>query len=350
MSREVPQGGVDYPRTYAELLSWFPDEAACLDYLAWLRWPDGFVCPACGTRKGWRIADGRWSCGGCARLVSATAGTIFHATRTPLTTWFLAAWHLTTQKNGVSALGLKRVLGLGSEQTAWAMLHRFRTAMGRTSADLLSGRVEVDETLFGGPEPGRRGRGALGKTLVGIAVELRGTGLGRCRMGVLEDAGWRSLRTFLAERVEPGATVVTDGWGADPKAIEGRYVHEPLVIAGSDTDAHELLPAVHRVASLAKRWLLGTHQGGVKPGHLPAYLDEYTFRFNRRRSRSRGLLFYRLLSQAVAAKPRTYRSLVVGHPSRRLRMPEPPFERRLTRERLAVVTGNRPWRRDLAPR
>ncbi len=163
-------------------------------------------------------------------------------------------------------------------------------------------------------------------------------------MGVLEDAGWRSLRTFLAERVEPGATVVTDGWGAYPRAIEGRYVHEPLVIAGSGADAHELLPAVHRVASLAKRWLLGTHQGGVKPGHLPAYLDEYTFRFNRRRSRSRGLLFYRLLSQAVAASPRTYRSLVVGHPSRRLTMPEPPLTGRVRRDAIAIVTGGRPWR------
>ncbi|MGH3452306.1 MAG: IS1595 family transposase, partial [Haloechinothrix sp.] len=228
--------------------------------------------------------------------------------------------------------------------TAWAMLHRFRTAMGRTSADLLAGGVEVDETVFGGPEPGRRGRGALGKTLVGIAVELRGTALGRCRMAVIEDAGWRSLQTFLVERVEPGATVVTDGWGAYPKAIEDRYVHEPFVIAGSGWDAHELLPAVHRVASLAKRWLLGTHQGGVKPGHLPAYLDEFTFRFNRRPSRSRGLLFYRLLAQAVAAGPRTYRSLVVGHPSRRLTMPEPPFERRATGDRLAVVSGDRPWR------
>lgn len=249
----------------------------------------------------------------------------------------------------MSALGLKRVLGLGSEQTAWAMLHRFRTTMGRTSADLLSGRVEVDETVFGGPEPGRRGRGALGKTLVGIAVELRGTGLGRCRMGVLPDAGWRSLRAFLTDRVEPGATVVTDGYRAYPKAIEGRYVHQPLVIAGSGADAHELLPAVHRVASLTKRWLLGTHQGGVKPGHLPAYLDEYTFRFNRRRSRSRGLLFFRLQLQAVAATPRTYRSLVVGHPSRRLRMPEPPFERLPTADRLAVVRDDRPWRRDLFP-
>ena len=344
MSREAPQSGVDYPRTLAELVSWFPDDAACLDYLEWLRWPDGFACPACGTPKGWRTADGRWSCAGCARLVSATAGTIFHGTRTPLTTWFLAAWHMTSQKNGASALGLKRVLGLGSEQTAWAMLHRFRTAMGRTSPDLLAGRVEVDETVFGGPEPGRRGRGALGKTLVGVAVEVRGTALGRCRMGVLDDAGWQSLRTFLVDRVEPGATVITDGWGAYPKATAGRYVHEPFVIAGSGWDAHELLPAVHRVASLAKRWLLGTHGGGVKPGHLSAYLDEFTFRFNRRRSRSRGLLFYRLLSGAVAAAPRTYRSLVVGHPSQRLAMPEPPLTGRVRRDAIAIVTGGWPWR------
>lgn len=252
---------------------------------------------------------------------------------------------MTTQKNGVSALGLKRVLGLGSEQTAWAMLHRFRTAMGRTSADLLAGRVEVDETVFGGPEPGRRGRGALGKTLVGVAVELRGAGLGRCRMAVLPDAGWASLRAFLVDRVEPGATVVTDGWGAYPKAIEDRYVHEPFVIAGSGWDAHELLPAVHRVASLAKRWLLGTYQGGVKPGHLAAYLDEFTFRFNRRRSRSRGLLFYRLLSGSVAAGPRSYRSLVVGHPTSRLRMPEPPYQRRVALENPPLAMGARPWRR-----
>ena len=120
------------------------------------------------------------------------------------------------------------------------------------------------------------------------------------------------------------------------------------MVAGSGWDAHELLPAVHRVASLAERWLLGTHQGGVKQGHLPAYLDEFTFRFNRRRSRSRGLLFYRLLAQAVAASPRSFRSLVVGHPSRRLTMPEPPFERRVTRDIPPAVRSDRPWRRDLA--
>ena len=114
VSRRWPRAGADYPGSYADLLSWFPDDAACLDYLDWLRWPDGFACPHCGGTRAWRLADGRWSCGGCARRVSPTAGTIFHATRTPLTVWFVAAWHMTSQKHGISALGLKRVLGIGS--------------------------------------------------------------------------------------------------------------------------------------------------------------------------------------------------------------------------------------------
>ena len=170
MSRRWPRAGADYPGSYADLLSWFPDDAACLDYLDWLRWPDGFACPHCGGTRAWRLADGRWSCGGCARRVSPTAGTIFHATRTPLTVWFVAAWHMTSQKHGISALGLKRVLGIGSEQTAWAMLRRFRTAMVRPGRERLGGTVEVDETFLGGPEPDRPGRGALGKTMVEVAV------------------------------------------------------------------------------------------------------------------------------------------------------------------------------------
>ena len=344
MSRQAPRAGVDYPGSYADLLSWFPDDAACLDDLDWLRWPDGFVCPHCGGTRAWRLADGRWSCGGCARRVSPTAGTIFHATRTPLTVWFAAAWHMTSQKHGISALGLKRVLGIGSEQTAWAMLHRFRTAMVRPGRDRLSGTVEVDETFLGGPEPGRPGRGALGKTLVGVAVEQRGPGLGRCRLAVIDDAGAVSLRTFLLAHVEPGSVVVSDGWLADPAACGTDYRHEPLVIRGSGSAAHELLPGVHRVAALAKRWLLGTHQGGVKPGHLGAYLDEFTFRFNRRRSRARGMLFYRLLEGAVGASPRTYRSLVTGHGSGRWKMPVPPSEKRVRSESLAGERRDRPWR------
>ena len=345
MTERSPRAGVDYPGSYADLLSWFPDDGACLDYLDWLRWPDGFSCPRCGPVAAWRYGDGRWFCSGCSHRVSATAGTIFHRTRTPLTVWFAAAWHLTNQKNGISAIGLKRELGIGSEQTAWAMLHRYRTAMIRPGRDRLSGSVEVDETVIGGPEPGRPGRGALGKTLVAVAVEREVRTFGRCRLQVIEDASAPVLRNVLLAHVEPGSTVITDGWPSYPPACSTDYVHEPLVVSGSGHKAHELLPAVHRVASLVKRWLEGTHQGGVQPAHLQAYLDEFAFRFNRRRSRARAMLFYRLLEQSVQATPRTYRSLVAGvHPSRRT-LPVPPADKRVRCESLAGPQLDRPWRK-----
>lgn len=345
MTERSPRAGVDYPGSYADLLSWFPDDGACLDYLDWLRWPDGFSCPRCGPVAAWRYGDGRWFCSGCSHRVSATAGTIFHRTRTPLTVWFAAAWHLTSQKNGISAIGLKRELGIGSEQTAWAMLHRYRTAMIRPGRDRLSGSVEIDETVIGGPEPGRPGRGALGKTLVAVAVEREVRTFGRCRLQVIEDASAPVLRNVLLAHVEPGSTVITDGWPSYPPACSTDYVHEPLVVSGSGHEAHELLPAVHRVASLVKRWLEGTHQGGVQPAHLQAYLDEFAFRFNRRRSRARAMLFYRLLEQSVQATPRTYRSLVAGvHPNRRT-LPVPPADKRVRCESLAGPQLDRPWRK-----
>ena len=159
---DTPIVSKHYPKSYAELLAWFRTDADCRDYLDWLRWPDGFVCPDCSAAGGWRIGDGRWMCSVCSKRTSTTAGTIFHDTRTPLTVWFAAAWNLTTQKNGISALGLQRVLGLGSYQTAWMMLHRFRTAMVRPGRELLSGDVEVDETFIGGVKPGKRARGFAG--------------------------------------------------------------------------------------------------------------------------------------------------------------------------------------------
>lgn len=277
--------------------------------------------------------------------MSATAGTIFHGTRTPLTVWFAAGWLLVSQKQGISALGLKRTLGIGSEQTAWAMLHRYRSAMVRPGRERLRGIVEVDETFLGGPEPGRRGRGALGKTMVEIAVEQDGSALGRCRMQVIDDATTPTLREFLLAHVEPGAVVISDGLSSYVKACGEEYEHRPEPIASSELKAHELLPGVHMIASLAKRWLLGTHQGGIKPGHLQAYLDEFTFRFNRRRSRARGMLFYRLLEQSVQAPPRTYRSLVVDPTAGRRDLEPPPPDKRVRPASLDSAPLDRPWRR-----
>jgi transposase-like protein len=341
---DSPVSGRYYPKSYPELLAWFRTDADCRDYLEWLRWPDGFVCPACSTAGGWRIGDGRWMCSTCSKRISSTAGTIFQDTRTPLTIWFAAAWHLTSQKSGISALGLQRVLGLGSYQTAWTMLHRFRTAMVRPGREPLSGDVEVDEMFFGGVKPGKRGRGANGKVLVAIAVEQRAPkGFGRTRMAVIPDATAPTLRAFLLDNIEHGSVVLSDGFKSYPLAVGDDFTHKPFNVASSGAPAHVPLPGVHRVASLAKRWLLGTHQGAVEADHLTAYLDEFCFRFNRRNSRSRGMLFYRLMQQAATTPPVTYRQLVVN-PSPKYTQSRGTTGSHLRPGSLELPSAGRPWR------
>jgi len=271
-----------------------------------------------------------------------TAGTIFDGTRTPLTVWFAAGWFMTSQKNGTSALGLQRVLGLGSYQTAWAMLHRYRRAMVRPGRERLAGRVEVDEVLIGGLTPGRKGRHIGAKALVEVAVEQLERGFGRCRMEVIADAGSATLRRFLLDHVAEGSTVISDGWQGYRSAAAAPYHHERHVV-GAPERSHQLLPGVHRVASLLKRWLLGTHQGGISATHLQDYLDEFTFRFNRRTSRARGMLFFRLLEQAVATDPVRYSDLVVT-PGAGNRNAHPPGRRRIGPDSLAAPPLDRPWR------
>jgi transposase-like protein len=335
--------GQDYPGSYAELRAWFDEDWKCLDYLDWLRWPDGFVCPLCGHTGGWRAPDRRWRCAGCDRRVSATAGTIFHNTRTPLTVWFAAAWQMTSSKIGVSAIHLQREMGLGSYQTAWAMLHRYRSVMVRPGRDRLCGHVEVDESFLGGPEPGVPGRGALGKVLFAAAVERDGSrGFGRARLAVIQDASAASLRTFLVDNVQSGARVITDGWSSYPAATRELYEHEPTTVSTSGQEAHEVLPAVHTVFSLIKRWVMGTLQGSVSPEHLQAYFDEWVFRFNRRRSRSRGLLFHRLMAQAANGDVVTYQDLRKAGRTRPA--PPPPPAARSLPASLELGRVGLPWR------
>jgi transposase-like protein len=341
----APVGGVDYPRSYAELRSWFPDDAACVDYLDWLRWREGWSCPVCGGRVGWPLSNGRRECSECGRQTSATAGTIFDRTRTPLTVWVAAAWQMTSQKHGISALGLQRVLGLGSYRTAWAMLHRFRVAMVRPGRERLSDRVEVDESYVGGNEAGARGRETETKARVAIAVECEEPkGIGRIRLQHVPDVSKASLIAFVQESVAPGSTVRTDGWQADWTLPDHGYTHDRVVMRRGEDPAHVTMPNVHLVASLLKRWLLGTHQGAVHTTHLQAYLNEFTFRFNRRRSRARGLLFHRLLEQAAGAEPITYRQLLVAPGGERRQYAAPPGKRRNPAS-LAPPPAERPWRR-----
>lgn len=290
-------------------MAWFPDEAACVAYLERLRWGEGFLCPGCGATKWWPASRGVAArvCAACAKRVSVTAGTVFAGTRSPLTQWFAAAWHVCSTKNGASALGLQRLLGLGSYETAWTWLHKLRRAMVIPGRDLLSGDVEVDETYVGGEEPGLRGGRAKGKkVLVAIAIECRGGGSGRVRLGRIPDLSAASLHGFIASHVQPGAVILTDAWLGYSGIDRAGYRHKKVSIRASSKNASELLPRVHRVAALLKRWLLATHQGAVQPVQLDYYLDEFTFRFNRRDSRARGLLFYRLLHQAVHTPPHPY--------------------------------------------
>ena len=341
----MPAAGRDYPGSYADLLSWFHDEPACLDYLEWLRWPDGARCPRCAGRDGWRLGVGRWECAVCGYQASVTAGTIFHRTRTPLRLWFAAAWQMTSQKHGVSALGIQRSLGLGSYQTAWAMLHRYRVAMVRPGREQLAGHVEVDEGYVGGVKSRVQGRKTETKAIVAIAVEVKHPkGFGRIRLKHVPDVTADSLLPFIDEAVEPGATVHTDGWQAYWNLPERGFEHGRTVMRQQSDPAHLVMPGVHRVASLLQRWLLGTHQGRVSHEHLDAYLNEFTFRFNRRNSRRRGLLFYRLLEQAVAADPITYRSLVVNPTPTGRRSPRPSRPGRVAH----VPAVHRPWRENAA--
>jgi transposase-like protein len=238
--------------------------------------------------------------------MSVTAGTVFQDSHLPLRVWFRAMWHITSQKNGISALGLQGVLGLGSYKTAWAMLHKLRRAMIRPGRERLEGVVEVDETYWGSKEEGVIGRLTENKALVIVAVQKDGTGIGRIRMGRIPDFAKSNLHGFIADNVEPGSTVRTDGLRAY-LGLEG-YVHDRQV-QRSQTEGEHLLPRVHRVVSLLKRWLLGTHQGAIGQEHLDDYLNEFTFRFNRRTSASRGKLFYRLAQQAVQVGPAPYETL-----------------------------------------
>lgn len=310
---EHPVGGKDYPRTLSEFDEWFPSDEACEGFLRQLRWPSGFCCPACGGEGGWETGRGLMRCRTCERQTSTTAGTVFAGTRKPLRLWFQAIWYLTNQKHGVSALGLQRILGLRSYQTAWAWLHKLRRAMVRPGRERLSGAVEVDETFLGGPDEDTDGRGT-DQTLIAIAAEIRGRAIGRIRMARIDDASASSLIPFIENTVEPGALIRTDGWrGYSPLPRHG-YRHQATSLRATGARAHVVMPKVHRVASLLKRWWLGTYHGAISEQHLDYYLDEFTFRFNRRTSKARGLLFYRLLQQAVATDAVPYTELRGGEP------------------------------------
>ena len=300
----------NYPRNILEFEEQFASEDACREYLFQLRWSDGFRCPRCQHQEAWKTSECLYICVKCKHKTSVTAGTIFQDTSKPLKVWFLAMWYVTNQKQGVSALGLQRMLGLGSYRTAWSWLHKLRCAMVRPGRDRLSGVVEVDEAYIGGRKPGKRGRGAAGKALVVIAAQKDGKRIGRIRLKHVADASAKSLNEAVKDSVEPNSIVRTDDWNGYNQLQKRGYSHD--VIRKTSDVGENLLPSANIVISLLKRWLLGIHQGAVNMSHLEYYLDEFTFRFNRRTSTSRGKLFYRLVQQAAEIEPLSIKNISTG--------------------------------------
>ena len=299
-----------YPRTFEEVLDWFSTEEDCAGYLEWVRWPNGCACPECGGAKFWRTARGLLHCHSCARQISVTAGTVFEDSRKPLRLWFHVVWLMMAQKTGLSARNLCDTYGFGSYQTAWGWLQKLRSVMIRTGREPLVGRVEVDEVYIGGEKPGMRGRGAAGKTRVLVAVEGEAQKkLGRVRFRCVTSIDRKSVESFVRDYVALGTIVITDGLAVYDQLGAAGFDHRPHVTSTGGETAQKQLDHVHLVISLLKRWLGATHQGAVTPSHLQAYLDEFAFRFNRRLSLHRGKLFYRLIQQAITARPPTVKAL-----------------------------------------
>lgn len=301
-----------YPKDFQEFLSDFPDEKSCWQYIIDMRWPEGYVCSGCQSERYWLTGKHKIHCSECGKEYSITSGTIFQESKKSILLWFHIMWWVVAQKTGASASNMKDFMGFGTYETAWQWLHKLRRIMVRPGRENLTGEVEVDETYIGGDEigTGKQGRGADEKSLVVVATECVGKKIGRVRFKIIPNASSDSLLPFIEENVEKGSTIITDGWtGYSPLSENKDYNHITKIISGSGKQAHELLPHVHMVDSLVKRWINGTHQGKISPKYLEYYLDEFAFRFNRKMSTYRGKLFYRLMQQAVITPPISYEKI-----------------------------------------
>ena len=270
----------------------FSNDAACLEYLIRCRWPEGFVCPKCSGKSATLLTTRPvFKCRECRRQTYVMAGTVMHRSHLPLQEWFWAAYLVATHTPGVSAHQLQRQLGISRDTTAWHLLHRLRKAMVSDTRTQLTGIIEADETFIGGPEKGKRGRGAGNKSLVVGAVEVlvyqdkqkkRRERAGRLRLALIPDATEKSIEAFLTENVKPKSRIRTDGWEGYSEAALEDFIHHVRIV-GSPQQAHKRFPHIHKVFGNLQTWLNGTHHG-IDPKYLSSYLDEFVFRFNRRQT------------------------------------------------------------------
>jgi transposase-like protein len=287
---------LDYPKNYRELIKRFSNQDACVEYLAHLRWKGKFVCPKCKAEEKWKSKKLLLICRECEFQSSVLVGTLFQDTKLSLTLWFQLIWWFVGQKNGVNALSLQNNFGIGSYRTAWSLLKKLRLCMV-PSQEKLTGEVEVDEGYLGGPK---------NRKIIVVAAEIRGKGTGRIRMRYVKNRSSQDIQNFIIDTIEPGAIIVSDRFQSYITIKEKGYEHkpqrQPFIYEEADGDDDRLLPRVHRVISLMKRWFYGTYHGKIDTENLPEYLNEFVFRFNRRTSKYRGLIFQRVLENAILYK------------------------------------------------
>jgi len=297
----------DFPKTEVEFDARFSDEESCRAYLKEARLQEGWCCEKCGHHGFWHSKRDLYICERCEHQHSLTSGTMFHRSRKPLTMWFKVIWWYTTRKSGVNAKNLQELLGI-SYPTAWSWLQKLRMNSNRPDREKLSGQVEVDEFYLGGEKQGKAGRGSENKIKVIVAVEKKNNKIGRIRMKHIPSCDADNLKAFIDEHISAGSKIITDGWsGYLPLKKADEFDHQRLLASISEQD---VTPGVHRVASLFKRVVLGTYQGNVSPKHAQRYLDEYVFRFNRRKSKSVGLKFFRLLQLVAVSTAISFENIV----------------------------------------
>jgi len=307
-TKRTVQGYPQFPRTLGEFQRKFSTEKSCIDYLIAVRWPEGFICPWCGHKSAWRVGIRRFRCSSCKKNVWVTAGSVIQDSHIPVRYWFWAAYIMSTLTPGISALQLQRQLGIGSYRTALNLCRRLRKSMVNPMREPLAGTIEVDDTYIGGPGEGKRGRGSEDKIPVIIAVESRGDHTGRVRLGVIPDVTKNSLHSFICRNISKGSQINTDGWDGYLGLEAHGYIHNPNV-QGTAKNAGKVLPWVHRVAGNLKTWIRGTHHG-VDTEYLQGYLDEFTFRYNRRRYREHAFLSLLVLATKSSPLPCKKRKLV----------------------------------------
>lgn len=279
----------------SDLITRFFTEEACRTHIEALRWPDGFMCAKCGNHKNWKTKRGLSVCSQCQYQQSPLAGTIFQDSHIPLRIWFQAIWWFASQKNGANAQGLQRVLGMSGHEPAWLMLHKLRVAMGYPNRHRLSGLIEIDEDYWG-----RAG-------MVGVAVEIKGKRRGQFRLQTMGGRTRANIQSFVQQHVNPGSMIRTDDFPNYCCLADAGYEHQPMRMRNSEDglnrERYELNQRTKKLLLRVDRWILGTYQRRNHKKYLDSYLNEFTFRFNRRTSRSKGLLFHRLLENSIAVEP-----------------------------------------------